>query len=393
MDFFETRIDKKTVVLVKILVFFILCYSTLGTASPTPFKIQLIPIAEDFEEPTDIQFVPQEPLVMVVLEKPGKAYWFDIKNKTRGLLFKKNVLTWSEEGLLGLAFHSNYPNPPCFYTNYVSGSFASAESFVTEWCAKPNATIKRQTFKETRVVLSVSQPFPNHNAGQLVFGPDGYLYIPWGDGGLWGDPHRNGQNLKTWLGSILRVKITPPGSHPTYEIPETNPFYQHPFARKEIYAYGFRNPWRVSFDPFGRLIVADAGEKSWEEITMVVPGGNHGWNIKEGAHCYPPHTACSSQNLVDPIFEYSPNWGRCIIGGYVWLSPEIPALQNHYLFGDFVSGRLGALEILPPPKKQGKLLDLGAWEIAPSTFGRDTTGRVYVADYSKGVIYRLDAKN
>ena len=321
---------------------------------------------------------------MVVLEKSGNVISHDLTTQNRRLVFTVPVLTRSEQGLLGLAFHPDYPQIPCLYLNYVDTLNDQATTFVSEWCGQPHTTFAQQTFDKTRDIIHVPQPYANHNGGQILFGPDQFLYIPLGDGGAGNDPHEHGQNLQTLLGSILRLNITPPGSPEPYTIPPDNPFVGDADVRDEIYAYGFRNPWRASLTPQGQLIVADVGQNLWEEVTLVTAGGNHGWNLREGYHCFPPHEPCKPIATIDPIHEYGHDLGRAITGGYVSLSPDLPALLNHYLFADFVSGRFWALNL---SNHTASLI--GRWSMLPSTFGRDQHGRIYVAGYLRGDVYRL----
>lgn len=347
------------------------------------YPITLETIATGFNKPTDIQFVPGQQ-IMLVLEKSGRVISYDLQTKARRTVLTVPVLTRSEQGLLGLAFHPDYPTTACLYVNYVAKQAAQDSTFVSEWCADPQHAFAQQKFEKTRDVLHVAQPYANHNAGQILFGPEGLLYIPLGDGGSGDDPHAHGQNRQTWLGSILRVRITPQNAPTAYTIPASNPFVNDPAVADEIYAYGFRNPWRASFTPAGQLIVSDVGQNLWEEVTLVRAGGNHGWNVKEGFHCFAQHPRCASIDSVEPMHEYSHEVGRSITGGYVSLSDDLPSVFQHYLFADFVTGRFWALNL-----STHSVHLLGQWSMLPSTFGRDDQGRMYVAGYLRGDIYRL----
>ena len=195
----------------------------------------------------------------------------------------------------------------------------------------------------------MNQPFDNHNAGQLAFGPDGFLYFGLGDGGSGGDPMGNGQNLATLLGKMMRIDVdhTDPGLQ--YAIPSDNPFVGNGAARPEIWAYGFRNPWRFSFERgTGRLFCADVGQNSFEEIDLMQKGGNFGWNVMEGAHCFNPPSGCDTSGKVLPIAEYDHSEGIAVIGGYVYKGTDIPALTDLYLFADLASGNLWYLREGPP---------------------------------------------
>jgi glucose/arabinose dehydrogenase len=235
------------------------------------------------------------------------------------------------------------------------------------------------------VLLTVDQPFENHNGGQIQFGPDGFLYIGFGDGGGGGDPAGNGQNLGTLLGKILRIDVE---SSQHYAVPPDNPFVGQAGIRPEIWAFGFRNPWRFSFDrSMGRLFVADVGQASFEEVELVAKGANYGWNVMEGAHCYPPpSTGCNTSGLELPIAEYSHSEGSSITGGYVYRGTANQELRGRYVFGDFGSGRIWQLrETSPGTWTRSLLLDT---DLNISCFGLDSTGEILVVDYG-GNVFRL----
>jgi glucose/arabinose dehydrogenase len=240
-----------------------------------------------------------------------------------------------------------------------------------------------------RDVLMVTQPFANHNGGNLVFGPDGYLYIGLGDGGSAGDPSNNAQNLNTLLGKMLRINPTPSGSN-QYQIPRDNPFVGRAGARGEIWAYGLRNPWRYSFDRATKdLWIGDVGQSSWEEVdrqTASSKGGdNYGWSLVEGTHSYkdgPP------PNHHPPIYEYSHDGGNCsVTGGYVYRGSAIPKLVGAYLFADFCVGRLRAFVVTKGRAADQRFLGPQAEQL--SSFGQDAKGELYVTSLAGGV-YRID---
>jgi glucose/arabinose dehydrogenase len=231
----------------------------------------------------------------------------------------------------------------------------------------------------------VDQPYGNHKAGQLAFGPDGDLYVGFGDGGSEGDPQGNGQNTHTFLGKMLRIDVNHRDSGKAYAIPQDNPFVNTSSFLPEIWALGLRNPWRYSFDSQGRLIVSDVGQDTWEEIDLLEKGRNYGWNIREGKHCYHPPQGCRTQGLTDPIYEYSHDEGIAVIGGYVYDGKAIPSLSGKYVFGDFGSGRLWALTL----PDASDVFALGRWGVSISTFGRDLQGELYLADYTSGKIYHI----
>jgi glucose/arabinose dehydrogenase len=239
-----------------------------------------------------------------------------------------------------------------------------------------------------RVLMVVPQPYLNHNGGMIVFGPDGFLYIGRGDGGSKGDPQNRAQNPQEWLGKILRIDVDK--ARP-YAIPPDNP-YASGGGRPEIFALGIRNPWRFSFDRVtGMLWLADVGQYKWEEVDLVVAGGNYGWRIMEGAHCYNPAEDCSPEGLVFPIAEYGHEHGRCsITGGYVYRGTAVPALKGTYLFGDYCSGELFAVPATANRKSSTAPRVLMQTGVRISSFGEDEAGEVYVVDH-RGAIYQVTA--
>jgi glucose/arabinose dehydrogenase len=344
-----------------------------------------------FSENTDIQFVPGRPELAVILQKSGVAKVARLGSNAPAeaerspTLLSLAVQTDSELGLLGLAFHPKFEQNGLFYLNY-NPEQGKLRTRIAEWHVPP-AEIGSASASERRVVLEVAQPFKNHNAGQLVFGPDGYLYVGLGDGGSGGDPHDNGQNLGALLGKMLRIDIDRKDPGLEYAIPPDNPFVKGG-ARPEIWAYGLRNPWRYSFDPRGRLIVADVGQNLWEEIDIVAAGENLGWRQREGRHCYAPKEGCRTEGLVDPIFEYGRDLGQSVTGGYVYTGKGLPELSGQYVFGDFVTGRIWSLS-LPAERSDVQAKLLGEFSRAIATFGRDASGELYAGDFASGEILRF----
>lgn len=352
--------------------------------------IKLTPVARGIDQPTDIQFDPVNRHIMIVLEKEGKMKWRDIASADSGIVMTFDVATVSEQGLLGMSFHPAYPSTPLLYINLTPAE--GRMSRVLEIRLRQPADIRKANVAQIRTVMEVEQPYQNHNAGQLAFGPDGYLYIGWGDGGWIGDPHNNGQNTTTLLGKMLRIDPTPKAGLP-YSVPPDNPFANATGFRPEIWATGLRNPWRYSFDPQGRLIVADVGQNAWEEIDIVEKGKNYGWRCREGFAPYDTSEGCAGKNFAQPIYVYGRDEGLSITGGYIYLADDFPALKGLYIFGDFISGRIWALKLPEEPDRLLRPTDafaLGQWPLQISTFGRDATGKVYVADYGLGVVYRID---
>ncbi len=355
--------------------------------------VGLLPVADGMKELTDIQFPPTSGSVMYVLTKAGKLHWFDLKRKRRGLIAELKVPTSSEQGLLGLAFHPDFKTNGLFYLNYSVESGGPRRSRVAEWKHSNPAEPGGGSASEKRIIFEIEQPYQNHNAGQLAFGPDGMLYVGWGDGGFRDDPNKDGQNTKTLLGTMMRIDVNKSADGKNYAIPADNPFVGNAKYRPEIWAYGLRNPWKYSFGPRGRLIVADVGQNAWEEISVVERGGNYGWNVFEADHCFDKNPACAKAgSYVRPVWEYGREEGGSITGGFVYTGNSVGQLKGRYLFGDFMSGRIWALE-LPADSKAGpkasKVHSLGKWPVLISTFGRDNSGEVYVGDYAKGVVYKI----
>ena len=291
------------------------------------------------------------------------------------------VTSGGEMGLLGLAFHPNYQSNGYFYVNYTADNPLRTIVSRFKVTSNPDSANKNSEFQ----ILVFNQPFQNHNGGWIGFGPnDGYLYIASGDGGDAGDPQNNGQKINTLLGKILCIDVD--GGTP-YAIPTTNPFYDSTGSvRKEIYAWGLRNPWRCSFDPVtGWFWAADVGQYDWEEIDLIENGKNYGWRCYEGNHTFNT-SGCNYPEYIDPIWEY-PHGVECsITGGYVYRGVNVPELTGKYIYGDYCSRKIWALEYdgINPPTNQ--LLVTAAGPI--TSFGVDQNDEIYVTS-SNGRIYRF----
>lgn len=358
----------------------------------TKVAVTLAPVAKGFEQPTDIQFPPGNGSVFVVLEKEGTAKWVSTADGASGTLLAVKVLTDVEEGLLGLAFHPRFAENGRFFLNYVASVDGRDTTVIDEWRVPAGSDLRKAKPTRTGALLQVRQPYPNHNAGQLAFGPDGYLYVGLGDGGAAGDPHDNGQNMQAMLGKMLRIDVDRRDEGKGYAVPKDNPFVGRAGVLPEIWASGLRNPWRYSFDSKGRLIAADVGQNTWEEIDLLERGGNYGWRLREARHCFRPEKGCPTEGLIDPLYEYHHEEGISITGGYVYEGKRIPALAGKYVFGDYARGKLWAIDLpekAAPGAPLAKAYALGRWDIAISTFGRDPAGELYVADFASGTIYRL----
>jgi len=345
-------------------------------------SLRLEPLVRGLSSPLYLTHAGDDSKRLFIVEQPGT-----IRILQDGLLLevpfldiRDRVSFGGERGLLSVAFHPDYVENGRFFVNYTrrgDGATVIAEYRVGD---EPNVA----NTQSERVILVVEQPFANHNGGQLQFGPDGMLYVGMGDGGAAGDPLGHGQNRATLLGALLRLDVD--GEEP-YAIPSDNPFVGIAGVREEIWAYGLRNPWRFSFDRCdGRLFLADVGQDGFEEINLIAPGANYGWNIMEGAHCFDPPTGCDQRGLELPIAEYDHSLGCSITGGYVYRGRRYPELVGRYLFGDFCSGRIWSLS--PTEAGAWVSVELLKTDLSISSFGEDEEGELYVLDLG-GEIYRI----
>lgn len=296
---------------------------------------------------------------------------------------RDKVDSGGEKGLLSVAFHPDYADNGLFFVNYTTyrrGLYTVVSRF------KRNTATRADPGSE-EVLLRIKQPFANHNGGLNLFGPDGYLYIGMGDGGLAHDPFGHGQNPSTLLGALLRIDVDHPGDDRPYTIPDTNPFTDREGVRGEVWAFGLRNPWRFSFDAqTGRLFLADVGQDRIEEIDIITTGGNYGWDIMEGNRCTDDE-GCRREGMEMPIYSYLHPAGFSITGGFVYRGGQIPGLCGAYVYGDYVTRRIWGLRYRDGEVKvQGELVD------APdniSSFGEDRAHELYVLGHRKGKIMKI----
>lgn len=293
----------------------------------------------------------------------------------------------NEEGLLGVAFHPKFRENGEFFVYYTSAEADLLSKISRFRVSRDDQNIADPDFEE--VILRVPQPFWNHNGGTLAFGDDGFLYIALGDGGSGSDPNGNGQNLTTLLGSILRIDVDHKADGNNYAIPEDNPFVGKSVpagprgkmipARGEIYAYGLRNVWRMAFDrETGLLWAGDVGQGLWEEIDIIRCGGNYGWNIREGKHWFRPDgNDAVRPDLIEPIFEYHHDIGKSITGGAVYRGTRVPELVGKYVYADYVSGLLWALDYDHAAGKVVANYSLTGDKLPVMSFGEDEKGEMY----------------
>ncbi|MCC6573507.1 MAG: PQQ-dependent sugar dehydrogenase [Planctomycetes bacterium] len=346
-----------------------------------------------FENPVFLTHDGANPRYLYVVEQAGRILRFenrkDAATTTTFLDIRGKVLTGvsggdREEGLLGLAFHPNFAANGQFFVNYNAGDVKNRRSVLARYTVRKDGDVADPESAAT--LLDFGKPHGNHNGCTLLFGGDGMLYAGYGDGGGSGDPHNNGQDLSNLHGKIIRIDVNKPADDKLYGIPADNPFVGRKGARGEIFAYGLRNPYRMSMDG-ENLWVGDVGNFGWESIHLVKSGGNYGWSLFEGSHEYKKGTPVDP--VTPPVVEYGHEmWRGCVIGGYVYRGERYPALRGIYLYADFVLGRLWGLEYA-----NGRTVNKGEMLASPqagiSSFGVDAQGEVYVCNMD-GKIFRVE---
>ena len=330
---------------------------TTATTSPPPQstassdvipKIDLNPLwgGMTFSQPIDLTAAPGNETTFFIAERPGRIFAIDTESsapvKRTFLDIRKDKVSMqnSEEGLLAMAFDPDYQSSGKVYVYYTASK--PRRGVLARFTAKSGSKEPIDPATE-EVLLTVEQPWGNHNGGTVLFGPDGYLYISLGDGGAADDPHGHGQDLSTLLGTILRIDVNNSQvDGKAYAIPPGNPFVGQSGAHNEIWAYGLRNVWRMSFDQkTGALWAGDVGQNKFEEVDIIVKGGNYGWNAREGKHAF--RGGEGQGPFVEPVFEYNRRGGGSITGGYVYRGKAYPQLDGIYFVADFMSGRIWGL--------------------------------------------------
>jgi len=366
---------------------------------PPTLNLKVAALATGLQAPTALAF-PNENEIWVT-EQAGK-----IRVIKDGKLLDAPVIDldkklvrlnrgYEERGLLGIALHPKFKSNKKFYVYYSRPS--AQKSNHTGVLAEYEYNGNQINAESGRIILTIEEPDGNHNGGCIQFGKDGYLYVSFGDGGGQGDEHGtigNGQDLNTWHGKILRIDIN---TETGYKVPADNPFIGKKDAKPEIWAYGFRNPWRFSFDKLsGELFAGDVGQSTWEEVDIVKKGGNYGWRTMEGTHCYKPATGCDIKGLVMPITEYHHNEGVSVTGGYVYNGSLVQVLKRKYLFADW-TGRIYYLQKSANKWDRGKVLIQTLRENAKITgFGEDASGELYMLtnqdtgpENKEGALYKV----
>ena len=369
--------------------------------SPGP-AVTLQLMTDKFQSPVDLAVAGDGSHRLFICQKEGKVWIVQNGNLlAEPFLDVSNQMVtinpgYDERGLLGMVFHPDFIKNHKFYVYFSAPSNnpgSDHKSILAEY--RVSANTNKADASSKRIVMEIEEPEANHNGGDLVFGPDGYLYLGLGDGGGGGDKHGstgNGQNLGALLGKILRIDVN---GRP-YSVPKDNPFIGRAGVRPEIWAYGLRNPWRFSFDKVAKqLFAGDVGQNKYEEVDIIQKGGNYGWRIKEGYHDYNVPEGGIPPGLIDPIYEYDHNAGISVIGGFVYQGKSLPELKGKYIFGDY-NGKIwkltktgnkwenSDLNLVNTPKGNMQLLSLG----------EDEEGELYLlvsfsSSTAKGAVYKI----
>jgi glucose/arabinose dehydrogenase len=367
--------------------------------------------ASGFTNPLAFVQDPSDRNVQFVVEQAGRIRVVrnGVTLDTDFLDLRGAVVSGGEQGLLGLAFPPDASNSR-FFVNFTD---RSGNTVVARFRRSSNPVVadprSRVDLRWSDGLNFIRQPFSNHNGGNLVFGPDGYLYIGLGDGGSGDDPEHRAQNPAELLGKMLRIDVNVADSHPSgYEVPPDNPFVGVPATRREIWDFGLRNPWRYTFDDpsrggSGALVIGDVGQNRIEEVDYEPRGRggrNYGWRNREGAHDYVTSRPPAFTPLVDPIFEYDHTVGASITGGYVYRGAGLgPDYVGRYFFADFIRGRVWSIALAVDPatgdaRASGLIehtAELGGTSALGniSSFGIDTDAELYLVSYSRGIVFRI----
>jgi glucose/arabinose dehydrogenase len=352
-----------------------------------PARLMASKVVSGLDRPLDLQSVSSDRERLYVVEQGGRIRVIrdGQLQATPFLDVSGRISAGGERGLLGLAFHPQFASNHRFFVNYTD---PKGDTRIAEFQA---LSADQADPTSERLLLTVQQPFSNHNGGGLAFGADGKLYAGLGDGGSGGDPQGNGQNLASFLGKLLRMDVD---VGDPYGNPPDNPFVGVNGARHAIWAYGLRNPFRFAFDrETDDLYIGDVGQSSWEEVDFAkaprAGGENYGWNVMEGTQCYRPRTGCKTTGLTLPVYDYGHGDGCSITAGVVYRGCRMPELAGTFFFGDYCRGFVRSLRVV-----EGQATEVRDWpELTEihniSSFGLDADGEMYVVDYW-GTVFRLD---
>ena len=366
----------------------------LSLATPSEVCFEPVHAGLRFSEPVQVVFDGVHDDVMYVVEKKGVvrrvSTEHDATKKPTYLDIKSRVgERHDEEGLLSLVFHPNFETNGKLYVWYTA--HRPRRGVLSKFTTTPSSEI---VDPESEVVLlEVNQPWGNHNGGTVVFGPDGHLYVGIGDGGAANDPYNNGQNNKTLLGTIIRIDVNQKTEDHPYAIPPDNPLIGGDGTREEIWAWGLRNPWRMSFDrETGALWTGDVGQNAWEEIDIIVRGGNYGWKLREGNHEFQGDQSNRSR-MIDPVFEYGRRSGGSITGGHVYRGSANPSLVGTYIYADYLTKKVWKLSLSEENTYVSEQIATTT-PLAISSFGETPSGEILACGFmtpyaSIGKIYRL----
>ena len=352
-------------------------------------NVRLVQIVTGLDAPVYVTSARDGTRRLFIVEQTGRIRIFQDGTlfSTPFLDVSSEISHGSEQGLLGLAFHPRFKTNGLFFVNFTRANGDTVVNRYRVSATNPNVADRSSAFR----IITIGQPFDNHNGGTLQFGPDGYLYIGMGDGGDGGDPGNRAQNLSTLLGKMLRIDINGSVGTRHYRIPSSNPFVGRS-GLNEIWAYGLRNPWKFSFDQkSGTLWIGDVGQNRYEEIdrsggSSPGRGLNYGWRVMEGRHCFVPSSGCNKSGKVLPVVEYGHDVGCSVTGGYAYRGSAVPALYGKYVFADYCSGRIWTIPRKPGATATKSLLMDTSLNI--SSFGQGSTNELYVVDRG-GTIYLL----
>lgn len=379
---------------------------TAASAKAMP-KLKLQRVAPEIvlRRPVQVVFEPGNDQRMYVLEQPGRVLILDpadreAKEPKVFLDMRKQVNSrGNEEGLLALAFHPDFAKNRTFFLYYTAqGTDRKRTNVLSRWTMDKDTGLAKADSEE--VLLSIDDPYSNHNGGTILFGEDGMLYLSCGDGGAANDPLNAGQDLGMLLAKVLRIDVNSKDGDRAYGIPKDNPFVSTPGARPEIWAYGLRNVWRMCFDrKTGELYAGDVGQNAYEEVDIVTKGGNYGWNVREGLHAFPGGTPGKfGSEYVDPVVEYGHGDGVSITGGYVSRCAAQPALEGIYLYADLVSCKVWGIRCEGGKLVQGPEVLHVTRNQLPTSFGEANDGTLYLVTFegsqdprAKGAIWRIQA--